>query len=196
MRSQWCGRPAAVLIVAGALTTSPTDSRAQGIRLRFHSIDMSGGAVFPENSDVGVVFGTRLDVASLLGPNNHVGLGLDFWVAGRAGGEVDVRDVVFTLDLSRELTSSGFVRPYLGLGGALHAVDAALDDDAPVVETTQLEADELDGYRFGVGAFGGTALRATSTGAIWFTLEYRYSVVSDVSNHLLRGGFRLVPAKM
>ncbi len=195
MKPEW-RRLATVLIIAGALAAAPTDSRGQGIRFRFHSIDMSGGAVLPENSDVGVVFGTRLDIASLASANNHAGLGLDFWVAGRAGGEVDVRDVVFSLDLSRELASSGFIRPYLGLGGALHVVDAALVDDAPVVETTSLEADELDGYRFGVGAFGGLALRATSTGAIWFTLEYRYSVVSDVSNHLLRGGFRLVPANM
>jgi hypothetical protein len=170
-------------------------ARCQSARLRLLSVDMYGGPVVPERSKIGVSFGARVGFATLFTERLRLGVGLDWWTATRDHDPVQVRDVVARIDAWTEFGSVAWVRPYLGLSGGLHSVEASLSDGppAPGIEPPPI-VERLDGLRFGGAGFTGAAFQLTETAAIWLLVEYRYSLVSRVSNHELRGGARFVPS--
>ncbi len=153
---------------------------------------MYGGAVFPTGLDLGVAFGARVGLVDLFGRAFHAGLELDWWTADRQDSRISVRDAIASLSLWRGVGGSGVLRPFFGLSGSLHSLDAAGDDRALLSPGELAEARGLDGYRLGAAGFAGLTVRLSATGAIWLILEYRYAAVSRVSHHQLRAGARLL----
>lgn len=176
-------------LVAATLLARPLE--AQTLSFRFHSVDMFGGAVWPQDSEVGVNFGTRVDVAELFSGLAHAGLEIDWWTARRAGADIDVQDIIGGIAVWREFAPRSPVRLFLGLGGAIHSVNVTSLEGAPL-DRRLTEAARLDGYRLGASGFVGLTVRLTPTGAIWLVSEYRYTAVSKVQNHELRAGARLL----
>ncbi len=168
------------------------DLGAQAVDLRFVAIDMYGGPVLPSHSEPGVAFGARLGFADLFDRALHFGVEMSSWTAEREGSELEVRDFVTGLAFWHEMGSGGRVRPFLGLGTALHVLDVSGSGGGDVPEEAASRARELDGYRPGVSGFSGFTLRLTRTGAIWLIGEYRFSVIADVPYHDLRAGARLL----
>jgi len=164
---------------------------AQLMDFRFVAIDMYGGPAWPADSEVGVAFGGRLGFADLFGRTVQMGLQLDWWAAGREFGDLEVRDAVGGLDFWADLAHPRTVRPYLGLGAALHSIDTSRKDGSPIEDGESLEAARLDGLKVGASGYAGLTLRLTGTGAIWLVAEYRYNIVSDISYQQLRAGLRL-----
>jgi hypothetical protein len=181
---------ASALLVGAVLTLAPAPLFAQLIDFRFVGIDMSGGAVWPSDSRVGVVFGARLGFADLLGRALHAGLEIDWWSADRKDADLEVRDALGGLAFWKELAGARTVRPYLGLGAAFHSLDLSRRDGTQLPDGGSPAA-EPEGVRVGLSGFAGLAIRLTQTGAIRLVVEYRYVAVSDVANHQLRVGARL-----
>jgi hypothetical protein len=165
---------------------------AQTAAFRVGAIDMFGGAVFPSQSDPGVAFGARVGLFDFFDRSVQAGFELDWWVAEHRDVELEVRDIIFGLAVLKEFNRAGLLRPFLGLGGALHSIDTSrLGGDRFLVGEPP-EAERISGYRAGASGFAGLALRLTRTGAIWLLFEYRYTAVSEVSYHEVRGGARLL----
>ncbi|NIR38834.1 MAG: hypothetical protein GWO22_23575 [Actinobacteria bacterium] len=157
--------------------------------LGFGGATMYGGAVVPEASKVGVAFGARVAFARIIRPDLHLGMAVDWWTAERDARALDVRDIVSGLDLWKDFRLTDLLRPFVGVAVGLHSVDASREE---VGDGQDPRSEAISGFRVGAGGFAGTALRATSTGAIWLVLEYRYSLASRVSNHEIRGGLRIL----
>ncbi len=164
---------------------------AQLIDLRFVALDMYGGAAWPADSETGVAFGGRLSLADLFDRFAVMGLALDWWAAGREIGDLEVRDAVGGFDFWVDLTRWSALRPYVGVGAALHSIDTSRRDGSRLPDGESPEAERLDGLRFGGSGYAGLTLRITHTGAIWVIAEYRYNLVSNVSYQELRAGLRL-----
>ncbi len=173
------------------MVLAPERLDAQLVNFRFVAIDMYGGAVWPSDSETGVAFGARLGFADLFSGSLRVGLELDWWTAGRVDSDLEVRDAAGGLDFWVDLTRSRTVRPYVGLGGALHSIDTSRKDGSRFQEGESLEAARLDGVKAGASAFAGLTVRLTQTGAIWLIAEYRFTVVSNLSYQEVRVGIRL-----
>lgn len=151
---------------------------------------MYGGAVWPENFEIGVAFGARVGFADAIGRWLRVGVELDWWTAQHEIHDLEARDGVVGLAFWRPLFAGSPIRPYLGLGGGLHSVDVSREDGSPVLDGAAATVD-VKGVHLGGSLFGGILARLSRTGAIWLVGEYRYSTVSSISNHELRVGFRL-----
>ena len=190
MRRQF--RSAAILITAASgLALSAGRLSAQVIDLRFVALDMYGGAAWPADSETGVAFGSRFSFADLFDRFAVMGLSLDWWAAGREIGDLEVRDISGGFDFWLDLLQSRTLRPYVGIGAALHSFDTSRKDGSPSPDGGLPEAERLDGLKFGGSGYAGLTLRLTQTGAIWVIAEYRYNLVSNVSYHELRAGLRL-----
>jgi opacity protein-like surface antigen len=174
-----------------ALIAAPGRLDAQFIDIRFVAIDMFGGAVWPDESEVGVAFGGRLGFADLFGRTLHMGFELDWWSADRKSSDLAVRDAMGGLAFWVDVVRRGGVRPYLGAGVSLHSIDVSRFDDSGSQGGQLLGAERLDGVRFGASGLLGVALRLTATGAIWLLAEYRYTAISEIPYHEARLGFRL-----
>lgn len=175
------------VVAAAAL---PGRLAAQAVDIRFLGIDMYGGTVLPVDSRLGVAFGTRIGLGDLFGRGLRMGVEIDWWTAERRGAELDVRDIIGGVAFWREFDSAGWLRPFLGLSTAVHSIDTSPSDGGRV-ESDPALAERLDGYRLGASGYAGLTFRLTQTGAIWLVVEYRYSAISQVSNHELRAGARL-----
>lgn len=172
-----------------ALALEPLE--AQTARFRFSGADMLGGAVFPDQSETGVAFGTRVSVLDLSGGAAHMGAELDWWTADSRGYALVIRNATFGIGLWHEPLAGRSWRPFLGLGAALHSIDVRRDGDAPANPEEMVESARLDGVRPGAAAFAGLAARLTETGAIWLVIEFRHTVVSRLPFSELRLGARL-----
>ncbi|MGD2216149.1 MAG: hypothetical protein PVJ64_05310 [Gemmatimonadales bacterium] len=168
---------------------------AQPVAFRISAVDMFGGAVFPSQTDPGVVFGARVGLFDLFGRSVQAGLELGWWTAERPDAQLEVRDIVFGLAFLKQLAPNRLLRPYLGLGVALHSVDTSRLGGDRFLGGEPLVAERISGYRAAAGAFAGLGLRLTRTGAIWLLFEYRYTAVSQVAHHELRGGARLLASR-
>lgn len=186
--------PLAILFSVVVLACSD-DAAAQTARFRFVAADMMGGATFPDESETGVAFGTRVSVVDLFAGALHVGGELDWWAADHRNSAFDVRNAVFGVGLWHEPLAGDLWRPFVGLGAGLHSVDVRRDAGVPSSPEESAEAARLDGVRPGAAIFGGLAARLTGTGAIWLVLEYRYAAVSRLSFHELRLGVRLTAGR-
>ena len=189
-------RGAAILITAASgLALSAGRLSAQLIDLRFVALDMYGGAAWPADSETGVAFGGRLGFADLFDHFAVMGLSLDWWAAGREIGDLEVRDIAGGLDFWLDLMHSRTLRPYVGIGAALHSIDTSRKDGSRFPDGGSPEAERLDGLKFGGSGYAGLTLRLTRTGAIWVIAEYRYNLVSNVSYQELRAGLRLAGSR-
>jgi len=159
--------------------------------MRFVALDMYGGAAWPSASETGVAFGGRLSFADLFERFAVMGLSLDWWAAGRAIGDLEVRDISGGFDFWVDLLKSKSFRPYVGVGAALHSFDTSRKDGSQIPDGELPPTARLDGLKFGGSGYAGLTLRLTETGAIWVIAEYRYNLVSSVSYHELRAGLRL-----
>jgi hypothetical protein len=175
-----------------AVAVFPSRVSAQFVDIRFVAIDMYGGPVWASQSEPGVAFGGRLGFADLFDRSLHMGLELDWWTAGRANTDLEVRDALGGLAVWRDIASSGVLRPFLGLAAGLHSIDTSRTDGTGIENGASIEARRLEGVRAGASGFAGLTLRLSRTGAIWLIVEYRYTIVSEVSNHELRAGLRLL----
>ncbi len=165
---------------------------AQVVSFRFVALDMYGGAVLPVDSKVGVAFGGRLGFADMFGGLLRLGLELGWWTAQQQEVAIDVNDIAGGLAIWMPLVSEGALRPYIGLGGGFHSVDASPASFAvEIPPLLALQLSRLDGVRFGGQAYAGLVLRLSGTGAIWGLLEYRYTAVSRIHNHQFLAGIRL-----
>lgn len=180
---------AAGLAVAIAAALMPAELEAQTVKVRFSGVDMLGGSVWPNDADIGVAFGTRLGIADLFDAAVQLGLEMDWWTAALKGVDLDLRDIMGGIAVWHEFGARSWIRPYLGLGFALHVFDTSsrIEPVGPAL----VVSDRMDGYRGGASGFGGLAARLSRTGAIWLVAEYRYTAVSGVSYQELRAGFRL-----
>lgn len=172
--------------------TAPDGLAAQTFDFRLGPIDMCGGVVLAAESEPGVAFGARVGLADILGRLLLVGIELDWWTAEREESELELRDIVAGVALWRELVNRGALRPFLGLGAAMHSVHASAEGESELLQGS--EAAELNGYRVGASGFAGLSVRLSHTGAIWMVLEYRYTTVRRVPHHELRAGARLLPS--
>ena len=155
MRRGWA-RLATVLVIAVSVVSVPLN--AQVIRFRFQGIDMYGSVVLPDNSDAGVAFGTRVNLAELFAGSLAMGLEIDWWTAGRSGVNLDVRNIIGGFSIWRELVAGQLVRPYLGLGAAVNSVDA-VRADSPLLTSAEVCAFEsVNGYKLGASGFAGRTL--------------------------------------
>ena len=181
-----------IALVIGLLLRLPAASSAsaQSIALRFIGADMYGGLVVPAETDVGFAFGTRIGLLEIPGRAIRAGLVIDWWAADHSGLGLEVRDIVSGVDFWKDFGNASWFRPFAGVGTAVHAADVSRMDGS--VAPLPSEAQELDGVRLGVSAFGGVTVRITHTGAIWSILEYRYNAVPDIANHEIRAGLRLL----
>ncbi len=173
-------------LTAGTVTAAP----AQTAAFRVSAIDMCGGAVFPSQAEPGVAFGARVGLLDLVAGSLRAGLELDWWTAERQDVELEVSDIVAGIAIWKEL-GTAVLRPYFGLGFALHSVDATLPGGDMPPDGEPPESDRISGYKGGASGFAGLTLRLSRTGAFWLILEYRYSAVSEVSHHEARAGARL-----
>lgn len=173
--------------------TAPDGLGAQTLGFRLGPLDMHGGAVLASQSEPGVAFGARVGLADMFRRALLAGVELDWWTAQREDLQLELRDVVAGIAVWRELARRGALRPFLGLGAAVHSVHASGEDGAGILQSR--EAAELDGYRVGASGFAGLSFRLSRSGAIWVLLEYRYSAVRRVPHHELRGGVRLLPSE-
>ena len=192
------GVPGISLAIAtvGALTL-PSDGVAQLISIRVASVEMQGGAVFPSSAEVGSGFGARLAVADLFGRRLRTGLRFDWWTADRRDSDIEVRDIIVGLSFWRSLGSPAtLARPYLGVGTAVHSVDASLSGGRPFPGEPPPEAARIEGVRIGASAFAGLSVRLTDTGAIRMLAEYRFTTLSQLSHHEARIGARLLLAAL
>jgi hypothetical protein len=180
------------LAAVTAVMLVPTRVSAQLIDIRFVTIDMYGGPVWASQSELGVAFGGRLGFADLFNRALHMGVELDWWTAERAEADLEVRDALGGLAVWRDITSSAALRPFLGLAVALHSIDTSRTDGSGFEGGESLEARQLEGVRVGASGFAGLTLRLSRTGAIWLIVEYRYTIVSEISNQELRAGLRLL----
>ncbi|KPK83219.1 MAG: hypothetical protein AMS25_00310 [Gemmatimonas sp. SM23_52] len=195
-----CGVRTRSLLQCGAVITwavaiailTPDGLGAQTLRFRLGPIDMHGGAVLASESEPGVAFGARVGLADVFRRALLVGVELDWWTAQRDDMQLEVRDVVVGIAVWRELASRGALRPFLGLGAAVHSVHASGEDGSGFLQSR--EAAELDGYRLGASGFAGLSMSVSHTGAIWVLLEYCYAAVRRVPHHELRAGVRLLPS--
>jgi len=189
--------PTVALIVCAGAASSLTARRlsAQAVSLRVSGIDMYGGIVLPKDSELGVAFGARVGLADLFDGAARAGFELDWWTAKRSGADLKVRDIIAGFAVWREFGDSNSLRPFLGLGTALHAVDVSRADGTRLLAGESAEADQLDGYRMGGDAFAGLTLKLTQTGAVWLVVEYRYAALSSIAHHEIRAGARLLAAK-
>jgi hypothetical protein len=105
--------------------------------------------------------------------------------------DLEVRDAAAGLDFWVDLTRSRTVRPYLGLGGALHSIDTSRKDGSRFQAGESQEAARLEGVKAGASVFAGLTVRLTQTGAIWLIAEYGFTVVSNLSYQEVRVGVRL-----
>jgi opacity protein-like surface antigen len=183
-----------LVIAVSGLAVSAGRSSAQAIDLRFVALDMYGGAAWPTDSETGVAFGGRLSFADLFDRFAAMGFSLDWWAAGRAIGDLEVRDISGGFDFWLDVLESRTLKPYLGVGVALHSFDTSRKDGSPIPDGQSPEAEMLDGVKFGGSGYAGLTLRITQTGAIWVIAEYRYNLVSNLSYHELRVGLRLTGA--
>ncbi len=165
---------------------------AQTLGFRLGPIDMYGGVVLASESEPGVAFGARVGLADVFHRALLAGVELDWWTVQREDTQLELRDIIVGIAVWREL-ATGALRPFLGLGAAVHSVHASGDGGAQFLQSR--EAAELDGYRVGASGFAGLSLRLSHTGAIWVFLEYRYSAVRRVSHQELRAGVRLLPSQ-
>jgi hypothetical protein len=171
---------------------TPKALAAQVIDIRFVTLDMYGGAVWAADSEPGVSFGARLGFADLLGRALHMGVELDWWTAERRDVDLEVRDVMGGLAFWTDVTRSAVLRPFLGVGVSLHSIDTSRKDGSRFEGGEPVEAAQLSGLNVGASGFGGVTFRLSGTGAIWLVVEYRYTVVSQLTNHELRAGLRLL----
>jgi hypothetical protein len=174
------------------LVAVPGRLDAQFIDIRFVALDMFGGAVWPDGSEVGVAFGGRIGFADLFGRALHMGFELDWWSADRKSSDLAVRDAMAGLAFWSDIVGSGAVRPYLGAGVSVHSIDTSRADDAGFPDGQSLDSEGLEGERFGASGLLGVALRLSATGAIWLLAEYRYTAISEIPYHEARLGFRLL----
>ncbi len=183
----------AVIFCAGA-ASSLTAGRlpAQTVSLRVSGIDMYGGIVLPQDSDLGVAFGARVGLADLFDGAARAGFELDWWTAKRSGADLKTRDIIAGFAVWKEFGGANLLRPFFGLGTALHAVDVSRADGTRLLAGESAEADRLDGYRMGADVFAGLTLKLTPTGALWLVVEYRYAALSSISHHEIRAGARLL----
>ncbi len=177
------------VVASAALPTSRLD--AQTIKFGFGAVDMYGGVVLAAESDPGVAFGGRAGFADLFNRSLHVGFELDWWTVERQDVELEVRDIVAGLALWKEISAGSVLTPFLGLSAGLHALDASRIGGGRFEDGESPEADRLSGYRMGGSGFGGLTFRMSRTGAIWAVVEYRYTIVSEISHHEIRLGVRL-----
>lgn len=181
----------APLLGLSLLLAASSPVPAQSVAFRFVGADMYGGLVVPSGTDVGFAFGTRIALLEIPGRGLRAGLVVDWWAADHSDLRLEVRDIVSGIDFWKDFGGPTRLRPFAGVGAAVHSADASRLDrgsGAPLPP----EADELDGLRLGVSAFGGATLRLTQTGAIWSIIEYRYNAVPDLPNHEIRVGLRLL----
>jgi hypothetical protein len=187
----WLRRGLAICGLA-ALIVLPGRLDAQFVDIRFVAIDMFGGSVWPDESEVGVAFGGRLGFADLFGSVLHMGIELDWWSADRKNSDLAVRDALAGLAFWSDILRGGGVRPYLGAGVSLHSIDVSRAEGSSFQDGQLLEAERLRGVRFGASGFLGFAFRLSATGAIWLLAEYRYTAISEIPFHEARLGFRLL----
>ncbi len=161
-------------------------------KILFIGADMYGGVVLPKDTDLGFAFGTRVGLLEVGGVKIRGGLVVDWWTAERPEIDADVRDIASGLDFWKDFHLTSWFRPFLGVGTALHSIDATRIDGTVSDELEPPQVEQLDGYRLGAAGFGGATLRLSSTGAIWTVLEYRYTAISDLPNHEVRLGLRLL----
>lgn len=152
---------------------------------------MYGGLVLPADTDVGFAFGTRIGLLDFLDRDLRAGLVIDWWAADHTGLGVEVRDIVSGVDFWKDFRGTSWLRPFAGVGTAVHAVDVSRIENR-VGGPLSSGARELDGIRLGISAFGGVTVRLTHTGTIWSIVEYRYNAVPDIANHEIRAGLRLL----
>jgi hypothetical protein len=172
---------------------APDGLAAQTLGFRMGPIDMYGGAVLAAESEPGVACGARVGLADVFGRALLAGIELDWWTAEREDSQLELRDIVAGIALWRELAGRGALRPFLGLGAAVHSVHASGEDGAEFLQSSETAA--LDGYRVGASGFAGLSFRLSQTGAIWIVVEYRYTAVRRVPFHELRAGVRLLPSE-
>ena len=162
------------------------------VRFRFIGADMYGGIVLTPNTEVGFAFGTRIGLLELGGTRLRAGAIIDWWTAENTELDVEVRDIVSGIDLWKDFGTSGWFRPYLGIGFGIHSVDVSPASGQDSLQPVPAEAAQLEGFRPGASAFGGATFRLSTTGAIWAIAEYRYNLVRDISNQEIRVGLRLL----
>lgn len=183
---------ALTLALALAFMSAPVRLDAQAVKFRFLGVDMLGGAVWPGETGVGVAFGTRVGIADLFDRTIQLGLEMDWWTAELRGTSLDVRDIMGGLSLSRAFAPDSWLAPYLGLGISFHSFNSSFTGTLPPPIGAAETASRLDGLRAGGSGLGGLTLRLTKTGAIRLLLEYRYTLLSELSHHELRAGVRLL----
>jgi hypothetical protein len=177
--------------VAAVIALAPRPLNAQFITFRFVAIDMLGGAAWVSDADLGVAFGARFGFADIFGRAARLGLEMDWWSAGHVVPAFEMRDIMGGISVWRELGRGG-LRPYIGGGAGIHSISTSPTDS--IGGTLPPQALRLQGTRVGASIFAGITARLSSTGAIWLLLEYRYTAVTDVPFHELRGGLRLAGA--
>ncbi|UCC73491.1 MAG: hypothetical protein JSV86_02720 [Gemmatimonadota bacterium] len=126
----------------------------------------------------------------------QAGFELEWWTAERSDAELEVRDIVAGVAFLTELSRTGLLRPYLGFAAGLHSVDTSRVGGDRFLEGESAEAERISGCRAGASGFAGLAVRLTGTGSIWLILEYRYTAVSELPHHELRGGARLLASPL
>ena len=181
-----------VLCLLLAMPLPAGDASAQAVKLQLGAMDMYGGVVLAKDLNAGVAFGGRLGVFALFGQRLRSGLELDWWTAERSAGDLEVRDIVGGLAVWRPWRRDRVVRPYVGLSLALHSVDVSRPDGSRLRPGESPEADRIDGSKLGASGFAGATVQLTRTGAIHLLLEYRYTLVSNIPHHEVRGGARLL----
>ena len=77
------------------------------------------------DTEVGFAFGTRIGLLELGGTRLRAGAIIDWWAAENTELDVEVRDIVSGIDLWKDFGTSGWFRPYLGIGLGIHSVDVS-----------------------------------------------------------------------
>lgn len=170
----------AVLAALAVLLAVPPPAAAQAERvgIRPTGIRILAGLVNPENADKAFGLGGVLDLGTVATPWLHLSAGVSRWstdidrssLASDVSGTV--RDVRIHADVTANLFDLSGVRPYAGLGIALHSIGADIPGDPSLEEA-------LQGTNTGAEILIGAA---SSAGTFRLSSEVRRELVDNVDN--------------